>query len=142
MKKTTVLTIILVAVIGLTCFTACGKTGKRSSGPDETKKTRETTEEVIEEDDDEDVEKHNREVLAEALNIKKSNRQIDDMLKKLNYIEAGKIFDLEYNADDVTLYFKGEDGTEYIFYFTNKDNLSVMGCKNITTGEMEFASYQ
>lgn len=142
MKKTTVLTIILVAVIGLTCFTACGKTGKRSSGPDETKKTRETTEEVIKEDDDEDVEKHNREVLAEALNIKKSNRQIDDMLKKLNYIEAGKIFDLEYNADDVTLYFKGEDGTEYIFYFTNKDNLSVMGCKNITTGEMEFASYQ
>lgn len=141
MKKTTVLTIILVAVIGLTCFTACGKTGKRSSGPDETGKTRETTEEVIKEDDDEDVEKHNREVLAEALNIKKSNRQIDDMLKKLNYIEAGKIFDLEYNADDVTLYFKGEDGTEYIFYFTNKDNLSVMGCKNITTGEMEFASY-
>ena len=127
MKKTTVLTIILVAVIGLTCFTACGKTGKRSSGPDETKKTRETTEEVIKEDDDEDVEKHNREVLAEALNIKKSNRQIDDMLKKLNYIEAGKIFDLEYNADDVTLYFKGEDGTEYIFYFTNKDNLRVMG---------------
>ena len=97
---------------------------------------------VYDDDNTEDTDEHNREVLAEALNLRKSDRQIDDMLKKLNYIEAGKISDLEYDADNVTLYFKGEDGTEYLFYFTNEYNLSVMGCKNLTTGEMEFASYQ
>lgn len=150
MKKTTLLTAILVAAIGLTCFTACSKTGRRSSEPDETRKPGETTEEVVDEtiagsennDVAREVEKHNREVLAEALNIKKYNWQMDGILQKLDKIEAGKISDLEFDADKVTLNFKGEDGTEYIFYFTNKDNLSVMGCKNLTTGEMEFASYQ
>ena len=150
MKKTALLSVILVAAIGLTCFTACSKTRGRSSEPDETRKPKETTEEVVDEtiagsesnNDPKDVDEHNREALAEALHIKKSNHQIDDMLKKLNHIEAGKIYDLEFNSDDVTLDFKGEDGTEYRFYFTNKDNLSVMGCKNLTTGEMEFASFQ
>ena len=151
MKKTALLTAILVTAIGLTCFTACGKTGKRTSGPDETRKPRETAVTVADEkkhDSDNDADdglttdEHNRKVLAEALNIEENDWQIDGMLQKLEKIGAGKIRDLEFDEKYVDLYFTGEDGTKYKFYFTNKDNLNVIGCKNLTTGEMEFASYQ
>ena len=64
------------------------------------------------------------------------------MLQKLEMIGAGKIRDLEFDEKYVDLYFTGEDGTKYVFYFTNKDNLNVMACRNLTSGEMEFASYQ
>ena len=151
MKKTTLLTAILVTAIGLTCFTACGKTGKKPSEPEETRKPKGTAVTVVDEtkpdsenNDDEDIptDQHNREALAKALHIKENDWQIDGMLQKLEKIGAGKIRDLEFDPDDVTLYFKGEDGTEYKFFFTNKDNLNVMACRNLTSGEMEFASYQ
>ena len=140
MKKTTVITAILVAAIGITCFTACAK--KTSSGGDGGTGTA-VEENGPDEDDGLSVEEHNRKVLAEELKLNKNSDDIDGIIVKLEHIESGKISDVKYVADrtQTFLYFTGEDGTNYRFYLVNEKNYGVMACQNLDTNEFLFASY-
>lgn len=107
--------IILCLVIVISSLCACGKKTK----------TRE---------------EHNRELIAEALDMDEDDESLKYTLSALKTIHAGRIQSAEFKMirKDEVLDIVAEDGTEYYLYLMD---VSVWAVKNLDTGEWPIKSY-
>ena len=133
------------------CSANTNETRKRESEKPETEETttieettvseETTTEETTTTETENDVDAHNRTIVAEVLQINEDDYCLPYLLAAFEYLETGYLQsaelvcedDLILDDDEYFLYFTAEDGTEYRMILSS--SYSNRGVQNIDTGE-------